>query len=173
MDFFEDLKKNVLDAADKTKKKTSELTALAKLTVSVKNEETKLAGCYKAIGRLFYTAERDNVDNTEEIATYIMQADKIKDTIEGYQKQIAVLRKVIVCESCNNQISNEAIFCPICGVKLPKPEPVVEEENCCCEEEAKEEACTSCCCEEEWEDAPAQEENCSCCENEDEETKAE
>lgn len=184
---IDNLKKNFKDVTDKTVKKTNELTSIAKLNVAIKSEESKLSDCYKSIGRLFYTAERDNLDNTEEIATYIMQADKIKANIAGYQKELAILRNVVICEGCNNEISNDAIFCPICGLKVNKPapaeEPAVEEtaeECCCCEEEqcdcececTCEEADGECCCEGEkceCEEAPAEE--CCCCENAEEEVK--
>ena len=181
---IDNLKKNFKDVTDKTVKKTNELTSIAKLNVAIKSEESKLSDCYKSIGRLFYTAERDNLDNTEEIATYIMQADKIKANIAGYQKELAILRNVVICEGCNNEISNDAIFCPICGLKVNKPAPVVEEEavedECCCEGEqcecececTCEEADGECCCEGEkceCEEAPAEE--CCCCENAEEEVK--
>ena len=171
---IDNLKKNFKDVTDKTVKKTNELTAIAKLNVAIKSEESKLSDCYKSIGRLFYTAERDNLDNTEEIATYIMQADKIKANIAGYQKELAVLRNIVVCEGCNNEISNEAIFCPICGLKVNKPAPVVEECEevceceCTCEEAAEAEAC---CCEGETcecEEAPAEE---CCCDQAEEKTE--
>ena len=175
---IESLKKNFKDVTDKTVKKTGELTAIAKLNLAIKTEESKLSDCYKVIGRLFYTAERDNLDNTEEIATYIMQADKIKEAIAGYQKELAVLRNVIICEGCSNEISNDAIFCPICGLKVTKPAPVEEEADeaeeicecdgeCCCAEQAEECTC-ECDCECTCEEAPAEE--CCCCE---EDTKAE
>ncbi len=163
---IESLKKNFKDVTDKTVKKTNELTAIAKLNVAIKSEESKLSDCYKAIGRLFYSAERDQVDNTEEIATYIMQADKIKATIASYQKELAILRNVVICEGCNNEIAGDAIFCPICGLKVAKPAPVVEEEAVCeCEDECGcEEACDceceeACSCEEE---ACECEESCAC-----------
>jgi len=158
---FTNLKKSFKDVTDKTVKKTNELTAIAKLTMSIKTEEAKLSDCYKAIGRLFYSAERDNVDNTEEIATYIMQADKIKAAVAEYQKELAVLRNVVVCEGCNNEISNEAIFCPICGLKVAKPAPAPEEDPCDCCDCAEE---TDCCCEEAKEDCCcdcAEEADCS------------
>lgn len=166
---FEALKKNFKDVTDKTVMKTGELTTIAKLNVTIKTEEAKLSDCYKAIGRLFYTAERDNLDNTEEIATYIMQADRIKATIADCQKELSVLRNVVVCEGCNNEISNDAIFCPICGLKVNKPAPVVEEETCdCCdcgEETCCEDACTCDC--DHAEEAPCTcEDNCCCCEEE-------
>ena len=167
---IESIKKNFKDVTDKTVKKTGELTAIAKLNMAIKTEEAKLSDCYKAIGRLFYTAERDNLDNTEEIATYIMQADKIKANIAGYQKELAILRNVVVCEGCSNEISNDAIFCPICGLKVSKPAPVEEEPvaeeacececECTCECDAPAEECT--CTEECTCDEPAAEEECCC-----------
>lgn len=176
---YEALKKNFKDITDKTVKKTGELTTIAKLNMTIKSEEAKLSDCYKSIGRLFYTAERDNLDNTEEIATYIMQADRIKATIADCQKELSVLRNVVVCEGCNNEISNDAIFCPICGLKVNKPapapaeeEPVAEdtcdcEETCTCEcpEAAPAEDCCcgeadSCCCE--TEEAPTEACSCDC-----------
>lgn len=167
---FEALKKNFKDVTDKTVMKTGELTTIAKLNVTIKTEEAKLSDCYKSIGRLFYTAERDNLDNTEEIATYIMQADRIKATIADCQKELAVLRNVIVCEGCNNEIAGDAIFCPICGLKVNKPAPAPApaeepaEESCDCgcdcgEETCCEEAPCDCGCSD---TAPA--ENCCECE---------
>ncbi len=142
---FEALKKNFKDVTDKTVMKTGELTAIAKLNVTIKTEEAKLSDCYKSIGRLFYTAERDNLDNTEEIATYIMQADRIKATIADCQKELAVLRNVVVCEGCNNEIAGDAIFCPICGLKVNKPAPAPAEEAA---EEPVDEAACDCGCDE-------------------------
>ena len=127
---IESFKKNFKDVTDKTVKKTGELTTIAKLNMSIKAEEAKLSDCYKAIGRLFYTAERDNLDNTEEIATYIMQADKIKAVIADCQKELALLRNVVICEGCNNEISGDCIFCPICGLKVTKPVAEPAEEVC-------------------------------------------
>ncbi|MBR4962096.1 MAG: hypothetical protein IKY52_14460 [Clostridia bacterium] len=151
---IESFKKNFKDVTDKTVKKTGELTTIAKLNMSIKAEEAKLSDCYKAIGRLFYTAERDNLDNTEEIATYIMQADKIKAVIADCQKELALLRNVVICEGCNNEISGDCIFCPICGLKVTKPVAEPAEEVCECDEE--------CACECACEDAPAEECNCEC-----------
>jgi len=150
MTFFDELKRNAKTAADATKKKTGELTAIAKATMAVKSEESRMSESYKEIGRLFYEAERDGVDNTESIASYIMQIDKNKACIAALKKEIAVLKKVIICENCSNEISNSFIFCPICGTKLPKEEvPAAGEECCCCEDSCCEaENDTECCCEE-------------------------
>ena len=167
-DFLEELKRNAKEAADITVKKTSEMTAIAKATVAIKNEESKLSACYKEIGRLFYTAERDGVDHTDDIATFIMQADKIKAAIAGYQKEIAALKKVAICDSCGGEIPADAQFCPSCGAKIVKP--VQEECHCCCcdtEPAEKEEAC-ACTCDDTCgcEDTCTCEDTCECAQTE-------
>ena len=127
MAFFEELKRNASGVANKAAKKTNDLTSLAKLNVAIKNTESKLASVYEEIGRLFYNAERNGEDYTSDIAALIMKADKMKADIEATQKQINALRKVVVCEGCGNEISEEAAYCSFCGTKQVKPEPVVEE----------------------------------------------
>lgn len=177
--FFENLKRNASGAADKAAKKTNELTAIAKLNVNVKTAESKLSAVYEEIGRMFYNAERTGLDCTGDIADCIMKADKLKADIASYKAEIAKLRKVVVCEGCGNEISEDAAFCSHCGMKQVKPEPEVSaeeececgEETCECEEacDCTEETCECGCCESsETEEAP-------CCENEaaDETTDAE
>lgn len=168
--FWEEIKKNAKEAADITVKKTSEMTAIAKATVAIKNEEGKLSACYKEIGRLFYTAERDGVDHTDEIATFIMQADKIKAAIAGYQKEIAALKKVSICDACGSEVPADAQFCPSCGTKIVKPAPAKEEEPCpcCCCNTESDSACT---CEDISEDNCTCEESCTCWNTDAEEDK--
>ena len=75
-------------------------------------------------------------DYTADIAALIMKADKFKADIDATKKQINALRKVVVCDGCGKEISEEAFYCSFCGTKQIKPEPVVEEETA---EEAEEE----------------------------------
>ncbi|MBE6542419.1 MAG: zinc-ribbon domain-containing protein [Ruminococcaceae bacterium] len=130
MAFFEDFKKNASNVADKAAKKTNELTNIAKLNVNIKSAEAKLNTVYEEIGRLFYNAERSGEDYTADIAASIMKADKLKADIVSYKASIAKLKKLVVCEACGNEISEDFAFCSFCGAKVVKPEPeeVIEEE---------------------------------------------
>ena len=181
MTIFNNIKRGATDAANKAAKKTGEITNIAKLTMNIKNAETKLGDVYEEIGRLFYTAERTGEDCTSEIAANIMKADKIKADIAAFKAEIASLRNVIVCESCGNEVNADYAFCNFCGSKIEKPVPAeevpAEEETCeCCEckcececececEESAEECTCGCCCEEAAEEC--------CCEETAEEDKAE
>lgn len=173
MTIFNNLKRGATDAAYKAAKKTGEITNIAKLTMNIKTAEAKLGDVYEEIGRLFYTAERTGEDCTSEIASNIMKADKIKADIANYKAEIAVLRNVIVCESCGNEIGAESAFCSFCGTKVEKPAPAEETPaekktcECCCGECDCEEEAEECCCESECECTEERaEEPCGCgCEN--------
>ncbi len=154
MSVFNEIKRNVTNAASAASKKTNELTGLAKLNMNIKMEQGKLSECYEEIGRLFYTAERSGEDHTSDIAAHIMQADKIKANIAKYQAEIARLKKVIYCDNCGAELAETCIYCSTCGAKLEKKaEEVKTEEECCCGCDSDGECCDcadqaeeTCCC---------------------------
>ena len=161
MSFFEEFKRNATDVANKAVKKTGELTNIARLCIIVKSNEAKLSSVFEEIGYMFYEAQSTGADHTSDIASLIMKADKIKADIENIKKEIAKLKKVVICTSCGNEVSEEASFCPHCGAKIEKPEPeTCEDDSCCdenecscgcgCEETETAETCgCGCCCDEE------------------------
>ncbi|MBR6916483.1 MAG: zinc ribbon domain-containing protein [Clostridia bacterium] len=118
MAFLDDLQKTVTDAAYYTAKKTSELTGVARVKFNIKAEEIRLKSTYAKIGSLFYSAEREGLDHTDEIATLITQADKINGDIAAYREKLAELRKARTCTECGGKISRSASFCPNCGAKI-------------------------------------------------------
>ncbi len=155
MSLFEEIKRSASDVANKAVKKTGELTTIAKLGINVKSNEAKLSSVFEEIGFMFYEAQCTGDDHTSDIASLIMKADKIKADIENTKKEIAKLKKVVVCQNCGNEISEEAAYCSFCGAKVEKVEP----ETCSCEEESCE---CSCCCGES-EETDSCECECDCC----------
>ncbi len=156
MSLFEDLKRNATDVANKAVKKTEELTNITKLNFNLKSSETKLAGVFEDIGRMFYEAERKGIDYTSDIASAVMKADKLSADIEKLKSDIAKLRKVTICSGCGAEISDDSLFCPKCGTKQEKPVEPEPEEECCCDES---ESCgcereEPCCCDEPVEEKP-------------------
>ena len=117
MALLEDIKRTAADVADKVAKKTNDLTSIAKVTMSIKSSESKLSSIYEEIGFLFYTAERNGVDFTEEIASEIIKADELNAEIDVLKKKSAMLRNVVVCPECGNEISNDACYCSFCGAE--------------------------------------------------------
>lgn len=165
MSFFEEFKRNATDVANKAVKKTGELTNIARLCINVKSNEAKLSSVFEEIGYMFYEAQSTGADHTSDIASLIMKADKIKADIENIKKEIAKLKKVVICTSCGNEVSEEASFCPHCGAKIEKPEPETCEDDPCCDEN---ECSCGCGCEE---TETAETCGCGCDEETTEETK--
>ncbi len=138
MAFLDDIKKSATDVANKAVKKTEEITGVAKLQMNIKMKEAKLSSVYEEIGRMFYSAERNGVDFTSEIAGSILKADTLKVEIASAKAEIAKLRNLVICEGCGNEIANDAAFCSFCGMKQVKPSPAcceVEEEGESADEE--------------------------------------
>ena len=129
MAFLDDLQKTVTDAAYYTAKKTGELTGIARVKFNIKAEEVRLKSTYAKIGSLFYSAEREGLDHTEEIATLITQADKINGDIAAYREKLAELRKARTCAECGGRISKSASFCPNCGAKIVREEETKDDDT--------------------------------------------
>ncbi len=155
MAFFEELKRGASEVADKVVKKTTDITSIAKVNFNIKASEAKLNSVYEEIGYLFYTAERNGVDNTEAIAAQVLKADGIIVEIDNLKKESAKLRKVVLCPACGSEIDTDCLFCPACGAKQEVPETKCD---CGCEDCADECECSECDCEE-CESA----EECDCC----------
>lgn len=125
---WEELKRGAADAADVAARKTSEITTIAKLNVSIKTNESKLRTVFEEIGRLFYTAEREGVDYTEEIAACIIKADQFKADISEARAKLAAQRNAAICSSCGHEIDANAFYCPFCGACQNKAEKADESE---------------------------------------------
>lgn len=145
MAFFEELKRGASEVADKVVKKTTDITAIAKVNINIKASEAKLNSVYEEIGYLFYTAERNGVDNTEAIAAQVLKADGIIVEIDNLKRESAKLRNVVICPACGSEIDTECLFCPVCGQKQEVPEPKCD---CGCECSDEECSCEECDCEE-------------------------
>lgn len=152
MSFWNELKNSINGAADYTVKKTGEITGITKIRMDIRAKNNRLAKCYETIGRAYYRREKGLDENSSDtIAAAIAEADSIKDEIAVLRDELAALQGCLICPACSAQISNQSIFCPLCGAKLPeKKEEAEPVEACSCEEECD---CAADCTEE----APAEE----------------
>lgn len=118
MSFWDDLQKTISEATDFTVQKTTELSDRAKLKYNIHTTEKKLDRIYAEIGRLHFDARKNGTDHESEIATLVMQADKLITDLANMKAEVASLKKTNVCPVCSAEISKECTFCPVCGEKL-------------------------------------------------------
>lgn len=123
MSFLDDLKKGLSGAADYTAKKTTEVTGTARIRLDIRSANSRLAKCYEKIGRAYYMNAKESAE--EQIAAMeagVQEADAIREEIAAHRLQLAKLQACVICPACGAQISDKSVFCPLCGVKLPKEE---------------------------------------------------
>lgn len=118
MSVFDDIAKSMSEAAAYTAKKTSEITGLAKMKMSIHAEEEKLNKCYQELGMLYYEYQRNNTDNVSDIAALIAEADVIRASLTVMYDDLAALRNLSICKNCSAKIDSSSVFCPNCGHKL-------------------------------------------------------
>ena len=127
MAFLDDLKKSLSGAADYTARKTTEVTGVAKIRLDIRTANSRLAKCYEKIGRAYYKTLKESAeDQSEVIETAVKEADAVKEEISALRLQLAKLQACVICPSCGAQISDKSVFCPLCGIKLPKEETPAE-----------------------------------------------
>lgn len=112
MGFFDDLTKNAKSFAEKAVKKTGEVAESAKLTISLKSEESKLENLFAALGKLCYEKAEDGL-----IAAQILEIDEQKTVIAQIKAEIAANSGKVFCQSCGKEIDADTAFCPHCGAK--------------------------------------------------------
>ena len=111
MGFFNDLGK-------KTSETTSKITKEAKLKMKISENKNKIKDLYEEIGKNIYEdftkAEKTNAEAIEEKCKSI---DELNKEIENANKEILVLNHKKICEKCNAEMEDTALFCPKCGEK--------------------------------------------------------
>ena len=129
MSVIDDIAKGASDAVSYASKKTGELTALAKLKLSLQSEKGRLSDCYTEIGKLYYEFIKDGEDLSAEIATYVTAVDNSKAKIAELRAKIAEIQDNVICPNCDTKVPNNFAFCPNCGQKMEKKETPDEDET--------------------------------------------
>ncbi len=110
----------IAKGASYASKKTGELTALAKLKLSLQSEKGKLTDCYTELGKLYYEFIENGTDMSAEIATYVTAVSNSKARIAETRARIAELQDNVICPNCSAKVPRNFAFCHACGKKLEK-----------------------------------------------------
>ena len=91
-DKFDAVKEKVGAVAKTAYDKTVQLAKIAQLKVEIKTYNIQLNGVYKKLGRMYYTYNKTENINNEEVALLIKEADVIKAKIAPLERELFVLR---------------------------------------------------------------------------------
>ena len=129
MTFFENMKKNVKKAADYTSKKTEEISYKVNLKLSIRSAESKIAGHYTTLGKLFYDSHVNGVNFDSDILAEIKAIDGLKDDLKKLRADLAKAEKKMFCPKCSTAIDIKSVYCPVCGEKIRTGDEKTEESN--------------------------------------------
>ena len=120
MAFFEDFGKKISQAGHSAMQKGKELADITKLNISVSDEERKLDEVYKKIGKLFVEKVGDRSEG--EFLPLVTEVREGQKKIADLKQQIKDIKGISICPKCNAELPADAIFCNVCGEKLPEKE---------------------------------------------------
>ena len=119
MDIFEDLIKQLTNAADQTLKEAEKLTANAKLKFTIAEEENKLQSLFALIGRRFYEQYKDSDEIPEGYKAAFSEVSAKQDMLEKLREDQAAAKNCSICPGCQSKIEKGAVYCKVCGLRQP------------------------------------------------------
>ena len=118
--------KNVVSTAGK---KTDSAVKLSKLKIRETQINNDIRSRYEKLGELCYQAYKSGEKNDDELNEQLTGLDNCYTELDDISKQTDELKNMVTCPKCGAKHKDDAIFCSICGTKLPeKPKPEAEPE---------------------------------------------
>ncbi len=106
--------------------KTKGVAEIVRLKGDINAERDKIEELETAIGRKYYAEHGGNPD--ADFAAFCADIDSAYAKIAEIKAQIRVIRGVICCPGCGNDVDIDMNFCPICGAKIEHPDVNTEAE---------------------------------------------
>ena len=118
MDIFDEIFDKAKVALDVAVKATEEVVDKSKQKFDIATLENKIAKDYKSLGEAFYSFKKSGEIDDELIEELITSIDEKKAKIEELKAEAQKSRADRLCANCGAPISENTVFCPICGQKL-------------------------------------------------------
>jgi len=116
MDIFDDLLRQLTNAADQTLKEAEKFTANAKLKFTIAEEENKLQSLFALVGRRFYDQYKDAQEVPEGFKAAFEEIKAKQEAIDKLRDDQAA-KNFSVCPGCKSKIEKGAVYCKICGLR--------------------------------------------------------
>ena len=102
----------IKDVIEKGLAKKAEVTSLIK---TIDAENNKIEAEYATIGKLYV----EEPDNKAELDKKVEEINASKKTIKESKLKIGELMGITFCETCLEQVDEDALYCNNCGAKMP------------------------------------------------------
>ncbi len=110
MPFLETIEKGISKARD--------LGELSRLNSEIAIRETHRKECFTVMGEKYYDSLKNGT--VPDCRILYREIENIEGELEGLQRQIQRLQKVMICPGCRAKLTIVSAFCPFCGAELAK-----------------------------------------------------
>lgn len=121
MEIWSKVKKKTSAAVSKTK----DVAEIVRLRSEINSERDIIEEAETAIGMKYYTERGGSPDPGFE--QFCADIDSAYARIAEIKAQIRVIKGVINCPGCGNEVIIEMNYCPACGAKIEHPEDKSED----------------------------------------------
>ncbi len=131
MSFLDNFGRKALEAAQEVAKKSGELVEVAKLNISIANEEDKIKRLYEKMGKMIYDAYKEKLPIDSKFEETCREIDTIFKNIESMRKKIQKIKNIKRCVQCGTELQQDALYCMKCGARqseVQDPDDNEEEE---------------------------------------------
>ena len=135
MDFINKAIESLSTVGKEVSQKATDVSAIAKATLQMKEKEKQLQNTLKALGTVLYTQKKDVAEELFPELTELIQI--LDEELTELKEHVSALKGKKACPGCGKDVADDAKFCSNCGAEMPaaKTEEVVvaaeevEEEN--------------------------------------------
>ena len=121
MAFFDQLSSKLSQTSQSAVQKTKDMAEVVRLNGQISERERRMEQLYREMGKRYYEqcAGREEELFREQVA----ELQSIETEIQEMRTAVQRLKGSKPCPSCGAEQAAGALFCSVCGAKMPQEEP--------------------------------------------------
>lgn len=121
MGFFDTIGKKATEVYQGAKDKTTQISNEMKLKSKLSDEKDKIESLYEKIGKMVYKEFSTTGEGfSNEISNVCREVTLSKQNVDNINKELLLLKDMITCSSCGENIPKESGYCLKCGSAIAK-----------------------------------------------------
>ena len=117
MDFINKAIESLSTVGKEVSQKATDVSAIAKATLQMKEKEKQLQNTLKALGTVLYTQKKEVAEELFPELTELIQI--LDEELTELKEHVAALKGKKTCPGCGKDVTDDAKFCSNCGAEMP------------------------------------------------------
>lgn len=127
MDFINKAIESLSTVGKEVSQKATDVSAIAKATLQMKEKEKQLQNTLKALGTVLYTQKKEVAEELFPELTELIQI--LDEELTELKEHVAALKGKKTCPGCGKDVTDDAKFCSNCGAEMPAVKATEAEES--------------------------------------------